>query len=326
MELVYPIYLDTPMMTSFLASLKGGLLEEANVESKTTNIKQKTGKASVGVKISNLISAFVDANAQGEVSGSSSENLESQYKGTVRFPEASNFIELRNILIEQKTIIEVKSFKDFEKVSYGSIVEIQGFSKPSPSYELRTAINQLHPIIKPFLKFQEIQLENELLNYDQFRVKAKNGHEILKIGEEEYNYKEIARGYQSRIKAIQQQSSSMQELVSVLENLLPTETSTSILVESSDFKSVCRIFPAFIRNEQIQEVFDSNWRCIGKVIGILADDEEFDLLSRLPIGLFAKNVFRDMIAGFNNDELKVNVSDPIIKGPALLIAPLAIFT
>jgi len=325
MELVYPIYLDTPMMTAFLASMKGGLIDEASVEEKTGNTKQKSAKASVGVKISNLISAFVDANAQGEIAGSSSENIESQYKGTVKFPEATLFIELRNLLIEQQIIKIVRNSKDFGKINLGDIVEIQGITKPSPSYELRTAINQLFPIIKPFLKFQEIELENQLLSYDQFRTKNSKGLEILKIGDEEHNYKEISRGIQSKIKALQQQSSSMQELGSIMESLLPTETSTSLILDSQDFRTVCRIFPAFARNEQIQEIFDANWRCVGKVIGVLEKGSEYNLFNRLPIGLFAKNVFSNMISGLKNEELDINVSEPIISGPALVIAVLAVF-
>lgn len=325
MELVYPIYLDTPMMTAFLASLKGGVIEEASVESKTANSKQKSGKASVGAKISNLISAFVDANAQAELSGSLSENLESQYKGTVKFPEASLFIELRNLLVEQEIIKKINSHKEFNTVSIGDIVEIQGVTRPSPNYELRTAVSQLIPIIKPFLKFQEVQLENQLLNYDQYRTKNSKGQEIIKILDEQYDYKEIARGLQSQIKALQQQSSSMQELVSIIENLFPNETSTSLILDSDSFSSICRIFPSFARNGEIQEIFDADWRCVGKVIGKLNDKGEYNLFKRLPIGLFAKNVFSNLVEGFNNDELNISVSEPIIPGPALVVAVLAIF-
>jgi len=45
MELVYPIYLDIPMMTTFLGSLQGGIIEETNIESKTSDTQEKKGNA-----------------------------------------------------------------------------------------------------------------------------------------------------------------------------------------------------------------------------------------------------------------------------------------
>ncbi len=41
MELVYPIYLDAPMMMAFLGSLKGGIAEEATIENKKRKIPKR---------------------------------------------------------------------------------------------------------------------------------------------------------------------------------------------------------------------------------------------------------------------------------------------
>jgi hypothetical protein len=50
--LVYPIYLDVPMMTAFLGSLEGGIVEEADVESKSKDAGEKLQQASIKAKLS----------------------------------------------------------------------------------------------------------------------------------------------------------------------------------------------------------------------------------------------------------------------------------
>ncbi|MBA2737878.1 MAG: hypothetical protein H0U50_13960, partial [Pyrinomonadaceae bacterium] len=62
------------------------------------------------------------------------------------------------------------------------------------------------------------------------------------------------------------------------------------------------------------------------VIGVLEKGSEYNLFKRLPIGLFAKSVFSNMISGLKNEELDIDISEPIIEGPALVIAVLAIFS
>ena len=325
MELVYPIYLDTPMMTAFLASMKGGLVEITDVETKSGTAKNKAGKGSFGAKVSNLISAFVDANAQIEGSISATNNSEQQLKGTVKFPEASLFIELRRLLTDEKVLKNIKNTGDFATIAAGDIVEFNGLAKPSPSYELRTAMNQLFPLVTPFLNMQKNQLKNQLAGFEQFRTKGQKG-DVVKIGEKEISYREVAKNIQTQINALEQQVATNEELAKIMEVLLPHETSTSIIIESAHFRSICRVFSEYARNGDIQQMFAAEWRCVGKVIGVLDQGDEVNLFSGLPIGLFARTTFNQMIDGLQNDELNIAISDPVVKGRALILAVLAIFT
>lgn len=47
MALVYPVYLDVPMMTAFLASLEGGVVEEASVSHTASDSEERSTKASM---------------------------------------------------------------------------------------------------------------------------------------------------------------------------------------------------------------------------------------------------------------------------------------
>src|SRR5690625_1437159 len=109
MRLVYPIYLDTPMMTGSLASLPGGLLEQADLESRTFDAKERSTDMRAKGAFSGFLSNFISGEAEGGLVRRVSEDLESHYKGTVRFPSASLFISLRDLLREKGNIIELDS-------------------------------------------------------------------------------------------------------------------------------------------------------------------------------------------------------------------------
>lgn len=327
MELVYPIYLDTPMMTAFLASLEGGISEETSIEGKTTNSKEKSGKVSFGIKVSELISSLVGANAEADLSRKVSDNLESQYKSTIKFPNATLFIRLRNLLAEQNVIKKIDSLKSFDKVSIGDIIEVQGLTKSPPSFELRNIATQLMPVVIPALKLQEMQIENEKNNLKSFPItrKDKGGMQFTKIENEEINITELNKFFDKKIQDVQNQSLYLQEVGKTLHILFPEEHSTNLIIDSGEFKSVCKVYPTFARDERVQDIFDAKWNCIAKVIGKMENNEEYDLLKGLPIGLFAKEAFANMANSLKADDLEINISDPIIKGPILILAVLAIF-
>jgi len=253
------------------------------------------------------------------------EKFQTIFKGTVRFPNASLFIRLRNLLIEQKIIREISAIKDFDKISIGEIIEIQGNATLTPNHELRSAFNQLMPLLVPALKLQITQLEGELATMKKYPAKNYKGKQIVKVGEQEINMTDIFRSFETDISKLQSQIVYFQEMWKMLELLFPEENSGSLLFNSDNFVSICKVYPAFARNEQIQEIFGGKWRCVGKVIGKMNPTEEYDLFKGLPIGYMAKNVFSEMTNSLNNEEIKINVANPIVKGPALVIAVLAIF-
>jgi hypothetical protein len=133
MALVYPVYLDTPMMTAFLASLEGGILEEANVEGKSADTKEKSGKASLSAKVSGLLTSVLSLEGGGDFSRKVSESLESQYKGTVRFPNAALFIRLRDLLLEQNLVKQLDTTANLDHVKVGDLLEFQGTARPTPN-------------------------------------------------------------------------------------------------------------------------------------------------------------------------------------------------
>ena len=57
-DLIYPIYLDVPMMTSFLASIDNCIIESTEVETKNLDAEKNTKKGKLQAGISGVLGIF----------------------------------------------------------------------------------------------------------------------------------------------------------------------------------------------------------------------------------------------------------------------------
>jgi len=327
MELVYPIYLDVPMMTAFLASLEGGLIEKADIERKSGDAKEITRSASFGVKISQLLSGIVGGGIKADFSKKMSESLEAQYRSTVQFPDTTLFIRLRSLLMEKGVLVSIHSKSDLEGTSLGNFVEIQGLAVPSPVYQIRRLFSQLEPIIKAAYNITDSQLDQEILRLET----AKPG-DVFKLGEEEVviqNNKHkstISEIIKITQKSKQNESSLYQMIGQALTILLPEDATDVVLIQSDEFRAMCRVYPEYVRNQRVQDIYDASWRCIGKVIATIRDGEKFDLLKGAPISYFARDQFPALVSSLNTESISVEVTESVIKGPSIIIATMAVFS
>jgi hypothetical protein len=326
MELVYPIYLDVPMMTAFLGSLEGGIIEEADVEGKSTDAGEKIQQASIKAKLSGLISTFVSTEGGVDLSKKLAESVESQYKSKVRISHAALFIRLRDLLVEQKQVKIIESSGCLQDISIGDIVEFQGLAVANPSYQIRSSFNQLLPILTPFVTLMDSNMEQQLIQLKEAKPKKP-----IIMDKQSYTFEDQRQINDMRdsIKVQQQQTKNLvsmfKTLNEILAGLFPEDKMDKVLIKNINFSVISHVYPAFVRNERIQDLYGGNWHCIGKVIGILDESDEYDLLKDAPISYFAKDQFTTFAGLLNNENLSISVTDSKVKAPAIIVAPLAIF-
>lgn len=109
-DLICPIYLDVPMMTSFLASIDNGIIESTEVEAKNFDAEKNTKKGKLQAGISGVFGIF-KAGIEGDISKEISSKLESNYKTNVKYPQSWLFNRLRNILIDSDRVINLTENK-----------------------------------------------------------------------------------------------------------------------------------------------------------------------------------------------------------------------
>ena len=326
LHLVYPIYLDTPMMTGLLASLEGGLVREADLERKTGDTRETAADATLRAGASGLLSGLLEAGASANLASTVSESLESHYKSTVRFPNATLFITLRNLLLQQGYIKVLDSAEDFADVAVGEIVEFEGHAVPGPAYQIRRAFSQMLPLLKSSFAMRESQIDQLIA-----QLEATRPNEVIEFGEEQIEVQgkkhatQLQSAFEARKGVEQAQSGTFQQIGQVLNDLFPEGHMSTILFKRPEFKAVSRVYPAFTRNERVDEIYDAHWNCLGKVIGVVSASDEYELLKDSPISYFARDQYAEIVQTFETDELSISTTESVVTGPAVIVATLAIF-
>ena len=127
MQLIHPIYLDVPMLVSFVAAIEGGVSLEADVTEAKEADRSGSGKVSTKFGLSSWLTKFVDATAEAELSGEiSGKNQETRHE-LRSHTEASIAILLYDKLLKNKDyLMRPKSTESLAKVNPGTLVEIAG--------------------------------------------------------------------------------------------------------------------------------------------------------------------------------------------------------
>lgn len=238
----------------------------------------------------------------------------------MRIPLAALFIQLRELLIEQGIIKIIDSPESLRDVSLGDIVEFQGLAAANPGYQIRNSISQMMPVIEPYLSLMESQLDLQLA-----QLPSGKPSKTAVIGGDGKQVGTTA----SEIKAQQHQLKYMSAIFKTIDTmfnkLFPAQEIDNILFKANGFNAITHVYPALARNERIQDIHDGHWHCIGKVIGMLNESDKYDLLKNAPVNYFAKDQLFTAASLFDNANIKIDITEPVVEGPGIRIATLAIF-
>lgn len=146
-ELFYPLYLDVPMMISFLAAIENGVSYEANVQKRVGSKKSVTGEASGGVGLPSLL-GLLPFDLRGRLTGDTGTESSEEMQLVKRHTEASLFNKLRGALHSHGSIRNLeKVWNSEDGVESGDLIEITGTVTRNPIEELVTVFERIKPLI-----------------------------------------------------------------------------------------------------------------------------------------------------------------------------------
>lgn len=296
-ELFYPIYMDIPMMISFVAAMEGGYsLENAW---KLTNDSSGEisgaleGEAGLSGIISNLVKASLKAS--GNVDGKLAKTEESQI--VFKHTEASLFMRLRHELYHQKRIISLDAYdeKQWASIEPSSLVELAGEIHRSPVNEIAQLIKRLVPII-----VQSSLPLNSDGSVDFSRLTPEQRTDVINM-------------------------SIMQAVVADLE-FLPL---SDILLKHKGKWAKTAVLD--LSTKAMSLIDQELLRCgrvtvIGKVTRILAKDEKINLYRRSLLGIAAESVLNELTDKFSETpSVAIQLEASTVGYPAVEIIPMAIY-
>ncbi len=299
--LAHPIYLDVPMMVSFLAAIEGGVSVSGSETSTQAGSQEKTLAGKLGLKAKILGLADGEASVEGSTHKTDETTFVSQ---TERHHTAAS---LFNILIaylrEAGQIVEICSEDDLASLKAGQLVELQGESRGNPLESILTFASAIFPYVVPDEPATTPPPPNPRSGNPQKRGPAPAPTPA-------------APPEDDTVRMIRMMAADMQ--AAPVHDLL-FETSPGlrfIAVTTSEFYT-----PA--TSEHLRQGY---FRVVGKVTRVLAGTDSINLARRTVIGAGGSAMVEELISSFRDlDSLSLDVADPIVSGPALQLLPMAIY-
>lgn len=302
LDLVHPLYLDVPMMISFLAALEGGGVAFEGEELARASASEDRAKGASGRIGLPAISSLFGIDLTGRLESGSKEEESRETKVLRRHTEASLFNLLRHRLLTEERVHLIADSHDAAQT--GDLVEFEG------DY----IGNALKGIVDLFLK---------LLPYTDIEEKAKqkkrnpkkSGNPAIRAdamdpnSDDEDDPAEILR--MMRIVHEDLESSAVEDIV---------------LQRSNGFQAVLTLSREFLAAEMQQQMMAARLRVLGKVSRIIRDEELVNLTRRTALGVTGPNAAQELVSSVTSlGEGHFSFGDPVVKAPALQIQPLAVF-
>ena len=285
-SLEIPLYLNQKIVFDLLASINDGFTQVTKL--KTTSATEGNLGGTIEADLGNKnIFALLGVKLKGKADvGHNREDNKEQEK--IHTP-SSLFNNLKDRLFKEKMVKKVTN--NFKDIQAGEFVEITGVLKINPL--ISTMENMIH--------LMELATA---MNGDGSGKKAKQQNLEAKTTINQM------KAFTNGLKV-----DGMVDMICELDGF-------------SDGKAVLPIYMDYFFNGNSGEVIDGKFKVLGKVAKICDGNGKIDLLRNTSLSLFKENILGKLLKVFNdelNQDINAGQIETIIKGPALLIIPIAIY-
>ena len=296
-ELSHPIYLDIPMMISFLAALEGGVVISQDTTETASETATRTASATAGLraKLFTVGSATLDAAGSSEKSTTNGTTSQVQRQHTAE----SLFNALLSTLQEDRKIASVDTSDELVDLAVGQIVEIEGTFRGNPLEDILA----FFAMILPYVESDQASKPNPKSGSPAQRAAAQKGPAETGIDQD------VIRMFHLMAKDIA--NSTVHDL------LFQTAAGTPVVVTAST---------EFYGPSTVEYLREGSFRVVGKVTRVISERDEVNLARRTVLGLANPDVAGGLVeAARAMDGVTLDVADAIVTGPAIQLLPLAIY-
>ena len=304
--LVHPVYLDTPMLLSFVATLDDGVsLSAAVTESSAKNKSTELSGSGEGGTENVLALLGVKLSATGELSRSSETDKSIEQSFTRQHTLASLFSRLVQGLIAAGA---VKNNPEIVNVEAGDLVIFDARLEENP---LEVALTTTHGLLPLIEQFQEGQKPAKSAPNRKQRRHADhpNNNQSIAESDGEFDF-DLIRSIVTVLKA-EQEASSVLDLIG----------------RSTEFSSIITADREYFSNSSRAAILDGQFKVLGKTTAVVSDPNESVSLIRRGASARVEGMY-DAIAEMLNafdDSFVRSLPPSQIAGPLVQVLPLAIY-
>ncbi|MQA78100.1 MAG: hypothetical protein GEV10_06425 [Streptosporangiales bacterium] len=313
MELVHPVYLDVPMLISFLAALQDGISFENNIIQEVQSDKATDGEIGAKVGVPTIFSLF-GLNADGRYKRHSGAAQRTETHVVRQHTEASLFNHLRHTLTQEGRVTLVSDPTELPSLKPGQLVELTGAVLGNP---LAKVLDLMYAIA-PFLG--------------------------LDLSEEETPSQAVPQDRAARRRAQREQTRATQppttdddsedpEQIAYMLRTMHKDVEKSPIIDlvlqgDPSLRAVLTVAREYLPPEGEAHLLGGQFTVLGKITSTVDTNDEINLFRRTALGAagsdFSRSFINDLTESSDGD-LDINAPEAIVAGPALQILPLAIF-
>lgn len=316
-ELVHPLYLDVPMMTSFLAAIDDGIAYGSNVKLKQGSQRTSgtSGEAEAGIPKLGILSSVLSLSLRGKIENKSTLDDGEEVELVRKHTEASLFMQLRSILHEEAQIIIVESEDDLARVAHRSLVEVTGQILRSPA---DAALDNFFKM----MTMMGLDMSDDSGSQSQ-KSSGKGGGQNQPRRDP---FQQLQQAFESRSTEVAlrimhrlRDDFKKSKVIDVVMELPSAQEYISIVISLSS---------EFLPDGALENLLSGQFTVLGKVTRVLKGEDTINLYQRSTLGsmLSANEQLQAGIAGLQQHFASGQAAGTeLIRAPGLQLIPLAVF-
>jgi len=347
--LLHPVYLDVPMMISFLAALRGGVAFEDTFTRRDAQTAKRDVEAQAKIKLPSLGSLF-GFDASGRVGRNQQDELSEEVQVVRRHTAASLFNALHAALHELGLVKRVEQASDLDEVVPGGLVEMSGefignplepltgfFKQAAPFFEIATEdpdVPDPEQVVEAVRQYraEAHELDNRASKAERSGSPATRA-QAMGLQQQAQTARERAEEATSVLKAAAEaaaatraQNVGMRMLALVHDDLAASPVHDTV-IKAADYQAVLTMSSEFFTDATRAHLRGGEFLAVGKVTRVLSNSaDEINLLRRTVLGAMGPEAGSDLLKAVAAEgELKLEVFGPVIRAPAVQVLPLAVF-
>lgn len=289
-SLIVPIYINEKIVIDMLAIIDDGFSKVSQINSVENIDNSKKSTVGIDVSTSSIISKFLKIDFRGDIDNQKTNQFSNSTSKEKIHTNVSLLSKFRSYILENKIL---KSNFDIGKLKIGDFIEIEGELQKNPLIEFLDAFINIYKIVDIFSE------ESCLGNKNKAKTQDKENQKTIK------------------------------QIKSFSEELKHSGTIDFIL-SSGQGEIVLSTQEQYLSNDNISEILGGTFKILGKVIAICEDDSKYiNLLRKTTLSLLPEEMLEEIFSGFKSSELgQFNLPEfrTKIKGPAMIVIPIAIYS
>ena len=320
--LFHPVYLDVPMMISFLAALRDGVAFEDTTTRRDSQSTSRDREGAARVRLPAL-SSLLGFDASGRMASSRQGETSEEVMAVRRHTEASLFNALHAALTEDGMVRGVRQPADLADIAPGDVIELSGdfvgnplepvvafFRQALPYFDIAEA-GEAAPAVDPERVVAEITAAEAQADdlSRQADNAARSGNPATKAQGVEIRQQADARRARAKelreaseialalVRAQHEQLIGVRLITQVGEDLATTPVHDTVMIAGGGLKAILTMSAEFFTETTRAHLRAGVFRVVGKVTRVLTEGDDVNLLRRTVLGAAGPDVARDMLKG-----------------------------